>query len=153
LSQQEKKYQIFAIRTTVGQEKNVARLLMNRIDESSDEISSIFILPMIKGYVFVEGVDKDKVALVTQGVMHVKSKPVTAVTIDELKDHIVERPVIETINEGALVEVIAGPLRGVTGKVLRVDRQKNLVTIELIESTYPLPISVPARHLRPAQQR
>ncbi|MEM0445709.1 MAG: transcription elongation factor Spt5 [Nitrososphaerota archaeon] len=153
MSQQEKKYQIFAIRTTVGQEKNVARLLMNRIDESSDEISSIFILPMIKGYVFVEGVDKDKVALVTQGVMHVKSKPVTAVTIDELKDHIVERPVIETINEGALVEVIAGPLRGVTGKVLRVDRQKNLVTIELIESTYPLPISVPARHLRPAQQR
>lgn len=153
MSQEEKRYQIFAIRTTVGQERNVARLLMNRIDESSGEISSIFILPALRGYVFVEGVDKDKVALATQGVMHVKSRPVTAVTIDELKHHIVERPVIDMINEGVLVEVIAGPLRGVTGKVLRVDRQKNSVTIELIESTYPLPISVPARHLRPVQQK
>lgn len=153
MSQPEKKFQIFAIRTTVGQERNVARLLSNRIDEASGEIASIFILPKLKGYVFIEGVDRDRIALITQGLMHVKSRPITAVSIEELKQHVIERPVIETISEGEVVEVIAGPLRGVTGRVLRIDRQKNSVTIELTESTYPLPISVPARHLRPLKQQ
>ncbi|MEM0482649.1 MAG: transcription elongation factor Spt5 [Nitrososphaerota archaeon] len=153
MSQAEKKFQIFAIRTTVGQEKNVARLLSNRIDTEAGDIASIFILPMLKGYVFIEGVDKDRIALLTQGMMHVKSRPITAVSIEELKQHIIERPVIETINEGEMVEVIAGPLRGVTGRVLRIDRQKNSVTIELTESIYPLPISVPARQLRPIRQQ
>lgn len=153
MSLAERKYQIFAIRTTVGQEKNVARLLSNRIDAGTGDIASIFILPALKGYVFIEGVDKDRIALLTQGMMHVKSRPITAVSIEELKQHIVERPVIETINEGEMVEVIAGPLKGVTGKVLRIDRQKNSVTIELTESIYPLPISVPARQLRPIRQQ
>ncbi|MCS7146318.1 MAG: transcription elongation factor Spt5 [Nitrososphaerota archaeon] len=153
MSSAEKRFQIFAVRTTVGQEKNVARLLSNRIDEASGEIASIFILPALRGYVFIEGLDRDRIALLTQGMMHVKSRPITAVSIEELKQHIIERPVIETINEGELVEVIAGPLRGVTGRVLRIDRQKNSVTIELTESTYPLPISVPARHLRPTKQQ
>ncbi|MEO0157808.1 MAG: transcription elongation factor Spt5 [candidate division WOR-3 bacterium] len=153
MSQTEKKFQIFAIRTTVGQEKNVARLLSNRVDEAEGEISSIFILPNLRGYVFIEGVDKDRIAILTQGMMHVKSRPITSVSIDELRQHIVERPVVETISEGEMVEVIAGPLKGVTGKVLRIDKQKNSVTIELTESTYPLPISVPARHLRPVKQQ
>jgi len=152
VSQASRRHQIFAIRTTVGQERNVARLLLNRVDEASGEVASIFILPALKGYVFVEGFDKDRVALLTHGMIHVKSRPITAVSIEELKNQIMERPVIETISEGEVVEVIAGPLRGVTGRVLRIDRQKNSVTIELTESTYPLPISVPARHLRPVKQ-
>jgi ribosomal protein L24p/L26e, archaeal len=150
MSEQVKKtFHIYAVRTTVGQEKNVARMISNRVDEASGEISSIFILPSLRGYVFVEASDRDKIAMIVQGLPHVKSRPLTEVSLDELKSHLVTRPAIETLKEGELVEVISGPLRGVTGRVLRIDKQKDSVTIELLESTYPLPISVPARHLRP----
>lgn len=146
----EAKYKIFAVRTTVGQERNVLRMITNRLDESSEDIASVFILPSIRGYVFVEAKDKDKVVMLIQGIMHIKSKPIAALQIEELERHIIEKPVIETIETGMTVEVIAGPLKGVTGKIVRIDKLKKEVTIELIESRYPLPISVPVSYVRPA---
>jgi transcriptional antiterminator NusG len=148
-TQVKRAFHIYAVRTTVGQEKNVSRMINNRVGEVAAEVASIFILPSLRGYVFVEASDRDKIAMIIQGLPHVKSKPLTEISLDELKNHLIERPAIETIKEGELVEVISGPLRGVTGKVLRIDRQKDSVTIELVESNYPLPISVPAKHIWP----
>lgn len=145
----EEKYKIFAVRTTVGQERNVLRMIINRLDESSEDIASVFILPSIRGYVFVEAKDKDRVVMLIQGIMHIKSKPIAAVKLDELTRHLIEKPVIEMVETGMTVEVIAGPLKGVTGKIVRVDKLKKEVTIELIESRYPLPISVPVSYVRP----
>ncbi len=145
----ESKYKIFGVRTTVGQERNVVRMITNRLDENSEDIASVFILPSIRGYVFVEAKDKDRVVMLIQGIMHIKSKPIAAVQLEDLERHIIEKPVIETIETGTTVEVIAGPLKGVTGRIVRVDKLKKEVTIELIESRYPLPISVPVSYVRP----
>ncbi len=148
----ETKYKIFAIRTTVGQERNVARMILNRLDENVEDIASVFILPSIRGYVFVEALDRDKVVMHIQGIMHIKSKPIAAMRLEELERHIIEKPIIETIDIGLIVEVIAGPLKGVTGKIIRIDKLKKEVTIELIESRYPLPISVPVNYVRPVSK-
>jgi transcriptional antiterminator NusG len=45
--------------------------------------------------------------------------------------------------------VIAGPFKGFTGKVTRVDKIRKEVTLELLESAYPFPISVPVNQVRP----
>jgi len=145
----EERYKVYGIKTTVGQEKSVAQVMFNRLEEGQQDVASIFILPAIKGYVFVETRDRDVVVMLSQGIKHVKSRPLMAVSLEELKPHIIERPVIETIESGEMVELTAGPLKGLTGKVVRVDKLKKEVTIELKESAYPLPISVPANYVRP----
>jgi transcriptional antiterminator NusG len=52
------------------------------------------------------------------------------------------------LSEGDTVEVTAGPLKGITGKVIRIDRAKREVTVELSEAAFPLPISVSADQIR-----
>jgi len=46
------------------------------------------------------------------------------------------------VGVGDLVEISMGPFKGSRAKVIRVDEQKEEVTIELIESTVPIPVTV-----------
>jgi len=138
----------FAVKVTVGQERNVARILESRITPEEKGIHAILFLPGIKGYLFVEAESKERVSLLTQGVRHVKARPVMMVSKEELIPHLVEKPMIETISTGDVVEIISGPLQGISGKVVRVDKPKNEVTIEPADAAFPLPISVPADQVR-----
>lgn len=144
----ETKYKVYGIKVTVGQEKNVANIILNRLTEGS-EVSSVFVLPAVRGYVFIETKERDDIAPLVQGIKHVKARPLMAIQLEELMPHLVERPVIDVIEPGEEIEIVAGPLKGMTGKVVRVDRVRKEVTIELKESAYTLPISVPSSHVRP----
>jgi transcriptional antiterminator NusG len=159
LSQGSPRY--FAVKVTVGQERNVARIIESKIIREIiqdgkvvgreivvDGVYSIIALPNIKGYIFIEADSKEKVSLVTQAVRHVKSRPALVVKKEEILQHLVEKPVIETISIGDIVEIVAGPLRGIYGRVVRIDKPKNELTIEPTDAAFPLPISISADQVR-----
>ena len=118
-----------------------------KLKESTD-VSAIVILPSVKGYVFVEGRGRESVAAAIQGIRHVKNRPMLTVTLDEIAEHLVEKPLIDIISVGQMVEIVSGPLRGLAGKIIRIDKAKREVTLELMESTYQLPISVSVDSIR-----
>ncbi len=140
---------LFALRTTAGYEKNVVNVIEGRIPQGSRDVYALLVLPTLKGFVFVEGRDRETVAELVRELRHVKSKSPVQVDLSDVSKHLVERPLIDVISEGMTVEVIAGPFKGFTGKVTRVDRIRKEVTLELLESAYPFPISVPVNQVRP----
>jgi transcriptional antiterminator NusG len=140
---------LFALRATAGYERNVANMIEGRIPRGSRDVHAILVLPTLKGFVFVEGKDRETVAELVRDLRHVKSKAPVQVDVSEVSKHLVERPLIDVIAEGMTVEVIAGPFKGFTGKVTRVDKIRKEVTLELLESAYPFPISVPVNQVRP----
>jgi len=142
------KYKLFAIKTTVGQERNVARILESRIRGENAEVASILTLPDVKGYIFVEAKNKEVINTLIQGIRHIKGRPVIPIDIKEISNHLVEKPIIDVLSEGDTVEITAGPLKGITGKVIRIDKAKKEVTVELSEAAFPLPISVSADQIR-----
>jgi transcriptional antiterminator NusG len=159
LSQASPRY--FAVKVTVGQERNVARIIESKLIREIiqdgkvvgreivvDGVYSIIVLPNIKGYIFIEADSKEKVSLITQAVRHVKSRPALVVKKEEIMQHLVEKPVIETISVGDMVEIVSGPLRGIYGRVVRIDKPKNELTIEPTDAAFPLPISISADQVR-----
>ncbi len=140
---------LFAVRTTAGYERNVANMIEGRVPQDSRDVQAILVLPTLKGFVFVEGKDRETVAQLVRELRHVKSKVPVQIDVSDVSKHLVERPLIDVIAEGMTVEVIAGPFKGFTGKVTRVDRIRKEVTLELLESAYPFPISVPVNQVRP----
>lgn len=59
-----------------------------------------------------------------------------------------EKPVIEELSVGDTVEIIGGLFKRMTAKVQSINIPRNEVTIELEESSTPLPISVQADYLK-----
>lgn len=66
----------------------------------------------------------------------------------EIQHFLVPKPVVSGINEGTIVELIAGPFKGEKAVVKRVDSAKEEITVELYESLVPIPITVRGDNVR-----
>ena len=139
---------VFAVRTTAGQEKNVANLIEAKAKMGEIPIKAVLVPELLKGYVFIEADGPHSVEKVIAGVKHVRSRVPGIVTFPEVERYIVIKPVIEELDEDDLVEVVGGPFKGMRAKITRVDKAKEDVTLELLEATFTLPITVHADYVK-----
>jgi transcriptional antiterminator NusG len=58
------------------------------------------------------------------------------------------KKIIENIEKGDVVEIIAGPFKGERAKVIRVDKNKEEVTLELENAAVPIPITLPVEGVK-----
>lgn len=139
---------IFAIRTTAGQERNVANLVAARVEVDRLPIKSILVPEALKGYVFLEAAGPHFIEEAITGIKHVRSRVPGIVSFSEIERYIVVKPVIEDLDVDDIVEVVSGPFKGMRAKIGRVDRTKEEITIELLEATFTLPITVHADYVK-----
>jgi transcriptional antiterminator NusG len=139
---------VFAVRTTTGQEKNVARLVASKIGMKKIPIKAILVPETLKGYVFIEADSPHFVEEAITGIKHVRSRVPGIVNFSEIERYIVRKPVIEELSENDIVEVIGGPFKGMRAKITRVERAKEEVILELLEATFTLPITVHSDYVK-----
>ena len=139
---------VFAVRTTAGQEKNVANLIAAKVRTGNLPIKALLVPEMLKGYVFIEADGPHSVEKAIAGIKHVRSRVPGVVTFPEIEKYIVVRPVIEELDEEDLVEIVGGPFKGMRAKIMRIDRAKEEVVLELLEATFTLPITVHADYVK-----
>ena len=139
---------VFAVRTTAGQEKNVANLITIRAESAKLPIKSILVPEMLKGYIFVEAEGPHFVEEAIAGIKHIRSRVPGIVNFSEVERYIVIRPVIEELDVNDVVEVISGPFKGMRAKITRIDKTKSEVVLELLEATFTLPITVHADYVK-----
>lgn len=143
---------IFAVRTTAGQEKNVANLIAVRVETNKLPIKSILVPETLKGYLFIEAEGPHFVDEAIVGIKHVRSRVPGVADFSEVERYIVIKPVIEELDVDDLVEIVGGPFKGMRAKITRVDRPKEEVTLELLEATFTLPITVHADYVKLAEK-
>jgi len=139
---------IFAVRTTAGQEKNVANLIAARVEVNHLPIKAILVPETLKGYIFLEASGSHFIEEAISGIKHVRSRVPGIVPFSEVERYVVVKSVIEDLDVNDIVEVIGGPFKGMRAKIQRVDRAKKEITIELLEATFTLPITVHADYVK-----
>jgi transcriptional antiterminator NusG len=139
---------IFAVKTTTGQERNVAKLVAARVEMNKIPIKAILVPETLKGYVFVEADGPHFVEEAIQGVRHVRSRVPGVVNFSDIERYIVRKPIIEELSENQIVEITGGPFKGMRAKITRVDKAKEEVTLELLEATFTLPITVHSDYVK-----
>lgn len=139
---------VFAVRTTAGQEKNVANLITIRIESNKLPIKAILAPEVLKGYIFVEAEGPHFVEEAIAGIKHVRSRVPGIVRFSEVENYLVVKPVIEELDIDDIVEIISGPFKGMRAKITRIERAKGEVVLELLEATFTLPITVHADYVK-----
>jgi len=139
---------IFAVRTTAGQEKNVANLIAAKVETTKLPIKAVVVPEMLKGYVFVEAEGPHFVEEAIAGIKHVRSRVPGIVSFAEIERYIVVKSVIDELGVDDVVEIISGPFKSMRAKITRIDKTKGEVTLELLEATFTLPITVNADYVK-----
>jgi len=139
---------VFAIRTTAGQERNIANLIAAKVEVNRLPVKSILVPETLKGYVFLEAAGSHFVEEAIAGIKHVRSRVPGIVPFSEIEKYVVVKSIIEDLDFDDLVEVVGGPFKGMRAKIRRIDRTKKEITIELLEATFTLPITVHADYVK-----
>lgn len=139
---------VFAIKTTTGQERNVAKLVAAKIEMNKIAVKAILVPETLRGYVFIEAEGPHLVEEAITGIRHVRSRVPGVVSFSEIERYIVRKPIIEELRESDLVEVTGGPFKGMRAKITRIDKAKEEVTLELLEATFTLPITVHSDYVK-----
>ena len=139
---------IFAVRTTVGQERNVSNLITGKIEANNIAIRAILVPETLKGYIFIETEGPHVVDEAISGIKHVRSRVPGVVPFAEVEKYIVVKPIIEELDVEDLIEITGGPFKGMRAKITDIDRTKQEITIELLEATFTLPITIHADYAK-----
>lgn len=132
---------IYTIRTTVGRENAVIETLSNKVKNLKLNIKSLLHPAELKGYIFIEG-ELGDIEKIISGIPHIRGMIPKEVAIKEIKHFLETKKVEIKVTRGDIIEIIAGPFKGEKGKITRVDESKEEVTIELLETAVPIPITV-----------
>ncbi len=144
--------QFAVLRTVSGKEFNVALVLELRASRETG-IYGILIPPDVRGYVIVESDGLHSVQRVAKGVKHVRGRVTGSVTYEEVERLVRVRSPLEELKPGDVVEVIAGPFKGLKATVRTINLSKNEVEVEILEAAYPLKVFLPGDNVKPASRR
>lgn len=148
MSEETPKTSLYAVKVTVGQERNVAQMLADKVKVEKLPIAAILAPAELKGYIIVETTTPHSVDDLIRGIKHTRERVQGMVDMSEVDKYLETKPAILGLQIGALVEVVAGPFKGMQAKVIRVDESKEEVTIEILEASFTLPITVHADYVR-----
>lgn len=166
--------QILVLKTQVGQERRVIEMMGNKARRFGIPIQAILSPQELRGYVFIETTD---VLALQKGIRGVSYARALVTTKQELRDEngevikdrrgrvVTELLPVDTpfseiahfltpvsavakIGEADIVELVSGPFRGEKAKVTKVDDAREELTVELIDSMVPIPITVRGDHVR-----
>jgi len=142
---------IFAIKTTSKQERTVADNILKAIDtrQTDVNVTAIIVPNELQGYVLVETPEKlNRIEQLVELIAHARTVIKGETNLAEVGHFLIPKPVVAGIDEGTIVELIAGPFKGEKAVVKRVDSTKEEITVELYESVVPIPITIRGDHVR-----
>jgi|TARA_B100001750_G_scaffold158913_1_gene128019 transcriptional antiterminator NusG len=145
----------FAVKTTGGQEQNVAKFVGNRLERDENEksihtsaIRSIVVIESLKGYVFFEAPNAQVVSDAISGFKHVKNMIPGIVPYEDIEKFLITKSLVSEVSINDVVEITSGPFKNMRAKISRVETGRSEVTIMLLDAPYQLPVTVDVNGIR-----
>jgi transcriptional antiterminator NusG len=134
---------IFGVRTAANREDQVVDFLSSKLFRHTElEVYAVVRPHGMRGYVFIEAKTKTDAEQAIQGVPYARGILPEIIPYQEI-EHMLEQVKIEmNIRKSDIVEIISGAFKREQAKVIRINRAKEEIVVELLEAAVPIPITV-----------
>lgn len=136
---------LYTVKTTASQEATVANMVMER---DRDEIHAALAPEDMTSYVFVEADDPNIIDRVIEDIPHAQSVLNGETPMAEVEHFLDPGSDVEGIDVGDLVEITGGPYQGQKANVKNLDESNDQATVELVDATVPIPVTLRGDQLR-----
>jgi transcriptional antiterminator NusG len=139
---------IVALKASIGHEKNVADDVGSKAKSKNSGIYAILSPANLHGYVLIEGMNTDELRESVRGIRSARGLVDGETNFADIDHFLTPKPLVSGIQEGDVVELIAGPFKGEKARVKNIDEAKEEITVELFEAMVPIPVTVRGDHVR-----
>lgn len=139
---------IFAVRTIGGRERSTAEKLAVKAKNEGIKVGAILVPSELKGYLLVEIEDLVLLRQLVGEMKYVRGVLEKEVSLERIRHFLKPKPLIENIEVGGFVEIVSGPFKGEKAKVVRIDKSKDELTVEIVEAAVPIPVTIKADSIR-----
>jgi len=138
----------FLIKTTPGRERAVTESLAYKVIAEKTNIFSVTAPDELRGYVIIEARTSHPIDILIRDVKNARSRLPGVLPEEEVTKYLGEKPTIESLSVGDIIEVKSGVFKRMKAKVVEMNTAANEITIELQEGTSPFPITLSADLVR-----
>ncbi len=133
---------IFGLRTAANREDQVVDYLISKLQKKPQGVLAVIRPHGMRGYIFIEASSKQDAEATLQGVPYARGLLPHEIPYPEI-EHMLEQVKVEmNIRKKDIVEIISGPFKRENAKVIRINKQKEEIVVELLEAAVPIPITV-----------
>jgi len=133
---------IFALRTTANREDQVMDFLTSNAQKKKLEVYSVVRPHGMRGYIFLEAATKSDAEQAAFNIPYARGilpKPVEYKEIEHMLEQVKKEV---NIQKNDIAEIISGPFKREKAKIVRVDKVKEEVVVQLLGAAVPIPITV-----------
>lgn len=139
---------IMILKTQMDKEVEVARALASKANIGEKDVYSVLSPAGLRGYVFVEGMNTDRLREKTRDIKKARSFIDGETSIEEISPYLIPVSAVGGFVEGDIVELVSGPFKGEHARVQSIDQSKEEITVELIDAMVPIPVTVKGDSVR-----
>ena len=133
---------LFAIRTTANREDQVLDFISSNVKKKNINVYSIVRPHGMRGYIFIEASTRTDAEQAAFNVPYARGLLPKHLDYSEI-EHMLEQVKREVnIKKNDVAEIIAGPFKREKCKIVRVDKAKEEIVVELLEAAVPIPITL-----------
>ena len=133
---------LFAVRTTANREDQVMDFVTSHVEKKKLEVYSIIRPHGMRGYIMMEADSKQSAEAAIHNIPYARGILPKEVAYPEI-EHMLEKKKVEAnIRKNDIVEIISGPFKREQAKIIRIDRTKDDVVVELLQAAVPIPITL-----------
>jgi len=134
---------LYGLRTAANREDQVVDYLISKLQKDPTcGILAVIRAHGMRGYIFIEVTSKTEAEAALQGVPYARGLLPAEIPYQEI-EHMLEQVKVEmNIRKNDIVEIISGAFKRENAKVIRINKQKEEIVVELLESAVPIPITV-----------
>ncbi|MBW3004185.1 transcription elongation factor Spt5 [Candidatus Woesearchaeota archaeon] len=133
---------LFALRTTANREDQVMDFVTSNVQKKKLDVFSVIRGHGMRGYIFLEAESRSDAEQAAFNVPYARGILPKEIEYKEIEHMLEEGKKEMNIRKNDIVEIIAGPFKREQAKVTRIDRTKEDVVVELLESAVPIPITL-----------
>jgi transcription termination/antitermination protein NusG len=133
---------IFVVKVSANKEDQAVDLISDRVEKRKMEVYSVARPHGLRGYIILESLDLENAEKAVYNIPYVKGLINKQIDYKEIEKMI--HPVVAAINieKGDIVEILTEPFKREKAKVMRIDKAREEVIVELLEAAVPIPITI-----------
>jgi transcriptional antiterminator NusG len=133
---------IYALRTTANREDQVMDFVGSNAQKKKLKVYAVIRAHGMRGYIFLEAGNRQDAEQAAFNVPYARGILPKEIDYKEI-EHMLEQVKVEMdIRKNDIVEIISGPFKRENAKIMRIDKTKEDVVVELLEAAVPIPITV-----------